>query len=192
MTGRDFMQGSDLGAEKDDKMDASQAAKKSSKKPIGKGVKDKDAANAFSSLHLEDEEDQELDPEEDSTGDQNGGHLSAAVPEQNGSTAGQKAEQKDLAAVKPKLGKKKKGKVDVGDAFAALGLEDGGKAEGSLSATNGNMVCEGANGHLAGTDTPQAPQAEIEDKTFSSSLNGGLSAFWPSLAGFMSILSIHL
>ena len=94
--------------------------------------------------------------------------------------------------MKPKLGKKKKGKVDVGDAFAALGLEDGGKAEGNFSATNGNKVCESANGHLAGTDPSRAQQAEVEVKTFPSSVNGGLSAFWPSLAGFMSTLSRHL
>ena len=78
-----------MGAKKDYKLDASQAAKKSSKKKIGKGVKEKDAANAFSALRLEDEEDQVVDPEEDSTGGQPGGISSAAVPEQNGITVGQ-------------------------------------------------------------------------------------------------------
>ena len=167
------MQGADLGAKKDDKIDASQAAKKSSKKKGGKGVKNKDAANAFSALRLEDEEDQSLDPGEDSAGGQNEGVPSAAVPKQNGSTAGQEAEQTELAAIKPKLGKKKKAKVDVGDAFAALGLDDGGKAGGDFSATNGDIACENANGHLAGTDTSQAQHKEVEHKIPSSSLNGG-------------------
>ena len=167
------MQGADLGAKQDDKLDASQAAKKSSKKKVGKGVKDEDAANAFSALRVEGEEEQQLEPEEGSTGGPNTGVPSTAVPKQNSSTAGQESEQIKLAAIKPKPGKKKKGKVDVGDAFAALGLDDGGKAEGRFSATNGDIACQKANGHLAVTDTSQAQQEEMEDNIFSSSLNGG-------------------
>ena len=167
------MQGADLGAEKVDKLDVSQAAKKSGKKKGGKAVKDKDAASAFLALRLEDEEDQQLDAEETSTGSQNDGIPSAAAPKQNGSTTGQGAEQIEPAAMKPKLGKKKKEKVDVGDAFAALGLDDGGKAERRFSATNGDIASENANGHLAGTDTSQAQQEGTEDKSLPSNLNGG-------------------
>ena len=167
------MQGADLGAEKGDKLEASQAAKKSGKKKGGKAVKDKDAASAFSALRLEDEEDQPLDAEETSTGGQNDGIPSAAAPKQNGSATGQEAEQIELAAMKPKPGKKKKGKVDVGDAFAALGLDDGGKADGRFSATNGDIACENANGHLAGTGTSQAQQEGTEERILSTSLNGG-------------------
>ena len=167
------MQGADLGAEKGDKLEATQAAKKSGKKKGGKAVKDEDAASAFSALHLEDEEDQQLDAEEISTGGQNDGVPSTAAPKQNGSTSGQEAEQIELAAMKTKPGKKKKGKVDVGDAFAALGLDDGGKAEETFSATNGDIASENANGHLAGTDTSQAQQEGKEDKILSSNLNGG-------------------
>ena len=160
-------QGADFGAEEDEEPAASQASKKSSKKKEGKDSRSAGVANAFEALGLEDEG-SPADAEEDS----------AAVSKQEESAVGpaDAAEQEEVAAVKPK-GRKKKGKVDIGSAFAALGLED----DADSSAANMNGDSHGsdtshskANGHAAAAEENTAVDHAEPEPEFVK-LNGAAS-----------------
>ena len=107
--------------------------------------------HAFSALGLEDEEDGHEDmngnaPAEDTTEQTHTEHgmTNGAAADQQGQlssdAAQHDAEQEEVAAVKPSKGKKKKGKLDIGGAFAALGLEDGedGVAENGVAENGGH------------------------------------------------------
>ena len=138
-------QGAEFGAEEVEEPAASQASKKSSKKKKAKDSRSPGVANASEALGL-DEEGSPADAEEDS----------AALSKREESAAGtaDAAEQEEVAAVKPK-GKKKKGKVDIGRAFAALGLED--DADSTVANMNGDShgsdtAYSKANGHAAATE----------------------------------------
>ena len=78
-----------------------------------------------------------------------------------------------MAAVKPSKGKKKKGKLDIGGAFSALGLEDSGDGIANNGDTDGDER-QRANGHA---EPPEA-QAPQEPELSASAMNGGLSNVW--------------
>ena len=160
-------QGAEFGAEEDEEPAASQASKKSSKKKKGKDSRSAGVANAFEALGLEDEG-SPADAEKDI----------AAVSKQEESAAGtaDAAEQEEVAAVKPK-GRKKKGKVDIGSAFAALGLED--DADSTVANMNGDShgsdtAYSKANGHAAATDEIAAVD-HTKPEPESMKLNGAAS-----------------
>ena len=179
------LQGFDPGAVEDDEPSVSEAGKKSSKKKKGSKGRAHAVTHAFSALGLEDEENGQEDvddngPAEDTSeqthsahGMANGtaadqqGQLSSDAPQQDG-------EQEEVAAVKPSKGKKKKGKLDIGGAFAALGLEDGENGVAENGDMNGDEAQSRANGHAEPTDA-QAPQ---EPELSTSNLNGVLLIVW--------------
>jgi hypothetical protein len=139
----------------------------SKKKKKGKDSRSADVANAFQALGLEDEGGP-ADAVEDS----------AAVSRQGGIAAGtgDAAGVDEVAAVKPK-GRKKKGKVDIGSAFAALGLED--VADPTAADMNGDShgtdtAYSKANGHSAAAENYVAVDY-AEPERESLKLNGAAS-----------------
>lgn len=69
--------------------------------------------------------------------------------------AQQAASQEEVAAVKPKQVKKKGGRVDIGSAFAALGLEEDDSAGVELADANGFST---ANGHAEPVESKPAQE----------------------------------
>ena len=181
------LQGFDPGADEDDEPSASEAGKKSSKKKKGSKGRAHTVTHAFSALGLEDEEDGHEDmngnaPAEDTTEQTHTEHgmTNGAAADQQGQlssdAAQHDAEQEEVAAVKPSKGKKKKGKLDIGGAFAALGLEDGedGVAENGV-AENGDMNGDEAQSRANGHAEPSEAQAPQEPELSTGNLNGVLS-----------------
>ena len=178
------LQGFDPGADEDDEPPASEAGKKSSKKKKGSKGRAHTVTHAFSALGLEDEEDGQEDmngsaPAEDTpeqTHTPHGMPNGTAADKQDlpsSDAAQQDGEQEEVAAVKPSKAKKKKGKLDIGGAFAALGLEDGGNDVAEKGDMNGDEAQSRANGH-AETAEAQVPQ----EPELSTTNSNGVLFFW--------------
>ena len=178
-----LLQGFDPGANGDDEPAASQAGKKSSKNKESSKGRVQTVTNAFSALGLEEEQTGQEDTSDDDPAEdtseqrlENGMANGTAEADEQGKNsidaAQQDGEQGQVAAVAPSRRKEKKGKLDIGGAFSALGLEDNGSADSGD--TIGTEAHSRANGHAEPSDA-QAPQ---EAELSISNTNGELFIVW--------------
>lgn len=178
------LQGLDPGADEDDEVPAGQADEKSSKKKRGNKGRAHSVTQAFSALGLEDEEHGQEDMNDDAPAEDTSEHIHLAPGMANGTAthqqgqhsidaAQQDGDQEAVAAVKPSKGKKKKGKLDIGGAFAALGVEDSEDGIADHGGMKGDER-QRANGHAK----PPEAQAPQEPELSASNMNGELSIVW--------------